>query len=247
MIFDFSIWEWALLLMAAAMTGLSKTGVPAVGMLVVPIMAWLFGGRPSTGFLLPMLIMADIAAVLYYRRNANFRYIFRLMPFVLMGIAIGTLTGKLFSIDNFSRIIGIMVIISIIMLLLKSWFEKMESRIHNIWFSAFFGLLAGYSTMIANAAGPVMAVYLLSFQLKKNEFIGTAAWFFMLVNLIKLPLQIWVWDNISMQTLQLNLMLLPAILLGAVLGIYLVKKIPELYYRYLIIGATVLAAIVMVL
>jgi len=119
MIFDFSIWEWALLLMAAAMTGLSKTGVPAVGMLVVPIMAWLFGGRPSTGFLLPMLIMADIAAVLYYRRNANFRYIFRLMPFVLMGIAIGTLTGKLFSIDNFSRIIGIMVIISTIMFFFK--------------------------------------------------------------------------------------------------------------------------------
>jgi hypothetical protein len=105
-----------------------------------------------------------------------------------------------------------------------------------------FGIMGGFSTMIGNAAGPIMSVYLLSKNLPKKEYIGTAAWFFFIINLSKLPLQIWGWHNITFQTLTFNLMLLPAIALGAYLGIKIVKLFPENAYRWFVLGATFVSA-----
>ncbi|HLN74372.1 MAG TPA: TSUP family transporter, partial [Prolixibacteraceae bacterium] len=115
------------------------------------------------------------------------------------------------------------------------------------WFSAFMGILGGFATMIGNVAGPVFAIYLLAMHLPKNSFIGTGAWFFMIINFTKFPLQLFVWHNITSHTLLLDLVTLPAIAFGAFLGIKLVKIIPEHTYRGAVIVITAISAFLLLL
>jgi len=121
-----------------------------------------------------------------------------------------------------------------------------ESKMfHAWWYAPLFGLMGGFTTMIGNAAGPVMAVYLLSMRLPKYSFVGTSAWFFLVVNYLKLPLQIFVWDNISFTSLLLNVYSIPFMILGALSGIWFVKKVPEKSYRTFIIVVTILSTVML--
>jgi uncharacterized membrane protein YfcA len=112
----------------------------------------------------------------------------------------------------------------------------------NWWFAAILGLTGGFTTMIGNAAGPVMSLYLLTMHLPKNKFIGTAAWFFLIINVSKVPFHIFSWETITPQTVVVDLLGFPAILLGFFIGIKIVKIIPEKFYRYFIIASTIIAA-----
>lgn len=114
-------------------------------------------------------------------------------------------------------------------------------------YSAVFGLLGGFTTMIGNAAGPVMSVYLLSMRKEKMEYIGINAWFFLVVNLLKVPLQAFVWHNITWDSLTLNLLMLPVIGIGAFVGIKIVKRLPEKIFRRFIQVVTVLSVILMII
>lgn len=246
---DLSLSMWVLAILCAVMIGMAKTGVSGFGTLVVPIMAFIFGGMPSSGLVLPMLIMADIFGVFYYHRSTQWKVVIKLIPWALIGIFAGLLTGKNISPENFKRLIGILIILS---LLIMMWLEFRKNRNsdvvpHKPWFAIPFGVMGGFSTMIGNAAGPIMSVYLLSKNLPKNVFIGTSAWFFFIINVSKLPLQIWGWHNITLKTLSFNLMMLPAIAFGAFLGIKVVKLIPEAVYRWFILVATLISAVVLVL
>lgn len=113
----------------------------------------------------------------------------------------------------------------------------------NKWFYALAGIATGFTSMIGNAAGPIFSIYLLAMNFKKNDFMGTTAWFFFLINLSKVPLQIFFWHNISFKTIFLSIGMLPAIALGAFLGMIMIKKINEKSFRYIIIGMTAIAAI----
>lgn len=236
---------WLLSIACAVMIGMAKTGIQGIGTLVVPLMAIIFGGMPSSGLVLPMLVMADIFGVVYYHRNAEWKTVLKVLPWALTGIFIGLVTGINISSEQFKHLIGILVIISLIVMV---WLEMRKSKNgnnvpHRAWFAIPFGAAGGFSTMIGNAAGPIMSVYLLSMNLNKNTFIGTAAWFFFIVNAIKLPLQIWGWHNITLKTLSFNLILLPAIAIGAFAGIRIVKVIPEKGFRWFVVVATFVSAI----
>jgi uncharacterized protein len=241
---DLSLSMWILAFICAFLIGMAKTGVNALGTLVVPIMAFIFGGMPSSGLVLPMLIMADIFGVAYYHRSAHWKTLLKVLPWAFVGILTGLFTGKHISAIQFKHLIGILVIIS---LLVMVWLEIKKSRKgdvpHKVWFALPFGIMGGFSTMIGNAAGPIMSVYLLSMSFYKNTFIGTTAWFFFIVNVFKMPLQIWGWHNITLQTLRFNLIMLPAIALGAYTGIRVVKLIPESAFRWFIVAATFISAI----
>ncbi len=113
------------------------------------------------------------------------------------------------------------------------------------WFAATLGLLVGFATMMGNAAGPVMALYLLSMRLPKNNYIGTGAWFFFIVNVSKVPLHIWSWKTITLESFALDLIMIPAIAVGAVFGIWLLRFFPERLYRLLVIVTTLLSAILL--
>lgn len=223
--------------------GMAKSGVPAIGLLVVPILATVFGSKESTGILLPMLIMADVFAVIYYHQHCEWKFIIKLLPWVLIGILLGTLTGNKLNPLIFKKILSILVFISLALLIWRDIQKNKQWVPKHILFSTFFGILAGFSTMIGNAAGPIMAVYMLSWGLDKNNYIGTLAYFFLIVNLIKVPLQIFVWNNINIQTLTLNLLLLPAIIIGIFTGIWIVQKISDVYYRWFILIATLGSAL----
>lgn len=245
---NLSLSMWALAILCAVMIGMAKTGVSGLGTLVVPIMAFIFGGMPSSGIVLPMLIMADILGVVYYHRSTQWKVVIRLIPWALVGIFVGLLTGKNISAENFKRLIGILIIISLLVMIWLEFRKKNNVDIvpHKPWFAIPFGIIGGFSTMIGNAAGPIMSVYLLSKSLPKNVFIGTAAWFFFIINISKLPLQICGWHNITLKTLIFSSMMLPAIAFGAFLGIKVVKLIPESIYRWFILVATFISAIVLV-
>jgi hypothetical protein len=225
---------------------MSKTGISGVGLMVVPILANAFGGRVSVGLLLPILIFADIFAVSWYNRHAQWKHILRLIPWALAGILTATLVGKNLSDSNFNRLLAILVLSGIVILI---WQDVRSGQIkipESRWFAASLGLLGGFATMMGNAAGPVMALYLLSMRLPKNAYIGTGAWFFFIVNLSKVPLHIWSWKTISFDSFLLDLVMIPAIAAGAFLGIWLVRFFPEKFYRYLVIGTTMLSALLLI-
>lgn len=241
---ELSISMWLLAILAAIMIGMSKTGVNGLGTLVVPIMAFIFGGMPSSGLILPMLIMADVFGVIYYHRSTHWKTVLGVLPWAFAGIFIGLFVGKSISPLQFKQLIGLLVILSLVVMLWLELRKKKLSEIvpHKTSVAIPFGVLGGFSTMIGNAAGPIMSVYLLSKNLPKKEYIGTAAWFFFIINLSKLPLQIWGWHNITFDTFLFNLMLLPAITLGAFAGIKIVKLIPERVYRWFVLVATFVSA-----
>lgn len=239
---DFSVLQWLLLAGCATLIGMSKVGVPGVSMLVVPTLAIIFGGKESTGVLLPMLMMADVFGVGYYHRHAEWKYLWKLLPWAFIGIGIALWVGEVVSDVWFKNIIAILVFLCIGLMLWKDRKNSEKLFPEDWWFAASMGILGGFATMIGNVAGPIFAIYLLAMHLPKNSFIGTGAWFFLIVNVSKFPLHILVWKTIDWQTLSLDLMLLPAIALGAFLGIYLVKSISEKLYRTAVIIITALSA-----
>ncbi len=243
--YDLSSLQWLLLALSGLLIGMSKTGISGLGLMVVPLLANAFGGRVSVGLLLPILIFADIFAVTWYNRHAQWKHILSLIPWALAGILAATLLGKNLSDSTFNRLLAILVVSGIVILI---WQDIRSGKVkipESKWFAATLGFLGGFATMIGNAAGPVMALYLLSMRLPKNSFIGTGAWFFFIVNLSKVPLHVWSWKTITMESFILDLMMIPAIAAGAFLGIWLVRLFPERLYRILIIVTTLLSVLLL--
>jgi uncharacterized protein len=243
--YDLTTLQWVLLGLSGLLIGMSKTGISGVGLMVVPILANAFGGRPSVGLLLPILLFADVFAVTWYHRHAQWKHILRLLPWAFAGIVLATLVGKSISDQSFNRLLAALVVGGIGLLI---WRDIRSDKIkvpQSRWFAGVLGLLGGFSTMIGNAAGPVMALYLLSMRLPKNSYIGTGAWFFFIVNLSKVPLHIWSWKTITVNSVLLDIMVIPAIAAGAFLGIWLVRLLPEKYYRLLVIATTLLSALLL--
>ena len=236
----------SLLFLAAFLIGMAKTGVSGAAMFAVPILAVIFGGKVSTGLMLPMLIMADLFAVTYYHRHANWHYLLKLFPTAALGVIIGTWLGNYIDDQMFRLTMGIIIFVSLAIML---WMESTnKERIPDfLWFALLMGLLGGITTMVGNLAGSIMALYLLSMRLPKNEYIGTAAWFFLVINLFKVPFHVFSWETINLNSFLLNLTGLPFIALGAYCGIVIVKHIPEQQYRWLVIVMTGVAALLMVL
>jgi uncharacterized membrane protein YfcA len=227
--------------------GMSKVGVPGVSMIVVPALAFIFGAKQSTGVLLPILMMADIFGVAYYRRHANWNHLIKVIPWAVAGLLLALWVGELVNDKQFKNLIAILVFLSIGLML---WQD--QRKVKNLfpdkwWFAASMGILGGFATMIGNVAGPVFAIYLLAMHLPKNSFIGTSAWFFMIINFTKFPLQLFVWNNIHVETLTIDLITLPAIAIGAFLGFKVVKIIPERAYRGFVIVITTISAFLLLL
>jgi len=226
--------------------GMAKVGINGLGMIAVPILAIVFGGRSSTGIMLPILIMADIFGTYYYHRHAQWSHLIKLLPSAIVGVILGTYVGQFINDDLFKTIMGIIIFASVGILL---WLEKSKNRKvpEGQWFAILIGILLGFTTMIGNLAGAVMSLYLLVVHMPKNKFIGTVAWFFIIINVIKIPFHVFVWKTIDWNTVLLDLTLLPVVALGAFLGIKVVQGISDTGYRYFIILVTVIAALVMIL
>jgi len=243
--FSFSWITLSIFILVALFIGMAKTGIHGAGMAAVPLLATVFGGQLSSGIMLPMLCLADIVGVWYYHRHAEWHFLKRLIPWAIVGTVLGTLAGQYIDDKTFKIIMAVIILLSIvIMIALERYRQAIPD---NPLFARLTGVTGGFTSMVGNLAGSVMAVYFLSMRLPKNAYIGTTAWFFMAMNLFKVPFHVLAWHTITLQTFFLDLMMLPAILLGAFLGIRLVKLLPERIYRWFIIGMTMVAAVLMLL
>lgn len=236
--------DFVLVLLVAIFTGMSKTGVHGAGMLAVPLLVNVFGGQSSSGVLLPMLVMADVLGVWYYHRHASWSHLKILFPWAALGVIFGTVVGEYIDDKIFKIIMAVIILVSVVVMV---WLERGHKKDvpHQQSFAVTTGILSGFTSMVGNLAGTVMAVYLLSIRLPKNVFIGTTAWFFMATNWFKVPFHVFVWHTITLNTLLFDLLSLPFILLGAYLGIIIVRRLSERTYRWFIIAMTIVAAVFM--
>ncbi len=238
----------SVLFLCAVLIGMAKTGVQGIAMLSVPLLALTFGAKESTGVILPILCFADLIAVFYYRQCAQWKYVFKLLPAALVGLGVALAVDKFIPQDAFRHLMAGCIFLGLAIMI---WSETRKSAsdtfLEKWWYSVAFGILGGFTTMIGNAAGSVMAVYLLSMRLKKLEFVGTNAWFFLVINYTKIPLQIFAWENISTQTLLMDAVAIPFIFVGAIFGIWFVKRLPEKAYRLFVIISTALSTSLLLL
>lgn len=245
--FEISNWQWFVLFLAAFMIGVTKTGIPGIGILAVPLMAIAFPAKMSTGLLLPMLVCADIFAVAYYRRFALWSHILKLLPPAVCGIIAGSLVIGHINNAQLKPIIGLIVLA---MVILNYWRQKKSDDEMNIpthWsFAVMMGFLAGITTQLANAAGPIIIIYLIAMRLDKYKFMGTAAWYFMILNWLKVPL-FFIDGRITWQSLKVDLITFPMVVIGAVAGAFILKNIPQKWFNKVVIFLTVAAAIKLVL
>ena len=170
---------WSVLFVSAFLIGMSKTGIQGINMLMIPLMAVVFGAKPSTGLILPMLCFSDLLAVLYYRRSAEWKYIIGLLPSAVGGFALALAVDSLVPPEQFRYLLSGCLLVAIAIMCRPNRGGKEDRLTGRWWYSPVFGLLGGFTTMIGNAAGPVMAIYLLSVKLPKYAFVGTSAWFFL--------------------------------------------------------------------
>ncbi|MFT3682869.1 MAG: sulfite exporter TauE/SafE family protein [Ferruginibacter sp.] len=242
----YSVTSIILIFTGAFIIGLAKAGLKGIDMLNVTIMALVFGGKASTGIVLPLLCAADIAAVWYYNRHAQWKHFWKLLPWMAAGILIGVYTGKDIDEALFRKIMAVIIMISVI-IIVGMEFRKTDKVPTNPLFISTTGIAAGFTTMLGNLAGAFANIYFLAMRMPKNDFIGTAAWVFLVINLFKLPFQVIYWKNINAASLQTDLVLLPALALGFITGIRVVKKIKDDNYRKVVIVLTLIGAMVIFL
>jgi len=249
---DLSPYQWLLGGTAAIFIGFSKTGMPGAGILVVPLLAEAFGGRQSVGTMLPLLILADVFAVAWYRRHAQWDRLFRLAPWVVVGMAAGGMVlkwmgdagpGK----DKMNQLIGGVVLLMLAVSVLRARLGDRATP-HSPVAVAAVGSCAGFTTTASNAAGPIMAIYLQAMKMPKAQFMGTTAWFFLLVNVAKLPVFIGLSAAnpanpvVSAQTVSADLALCPFILAGAVAGRLALSRLSQRLFDTLVLFLAAVAA-----
>jgi hypothetical protein len=247
-------WQWTLLVLGAVMVGMAKTGLSGLGTLFIAIFANVLPTKQATGLVLPLLILGDIVAVAVYHRHAVWSQLWGLFPWAVLGVVAGYFAMD--RIDNHQArvLVGSIVLVLLVLHAMRRWrehrmaagaAEASETRVSRPVVAS-VGVLAGFTTLIANAAGPLMAVYLLALRLPKLEFIGTSAVYFLLLNLFKVPFMAHL-GLVNGSSLWVNVLLAPAVCIGALVGRWLVLRINQRWFEILTLGFTAVAGLRLVL
>lgn len=240
-------WQWLLAYLGAFLIGLSKTGIAGIGILAVAIFASVLPARESVGIVLVTIIAGDIVAVTAYRHEVSWTHLWRLFPWTAVGVVVGALTLNRISDTGVRRLIGGILLALIAIHLLR---RSERSKAHDVavnygqprWIVGLTGLVAGFTTMVANAAGPIMIMYLLALRLPKLFFIGTAASFFLVLNLFKVPFSVGL-GLITPASIGMSFRLIPFAIAGAIGGRRLVHLIDQRLFEQLALGLTFIAGV----
>jgi len=245
MILSLSPAQWFFAALGAFFLGFSKTGVGGVGILGIALFAIIFPAQISPGIVLPLLIAADVVAVVSYKQHAVWSHLWRLFPWAVLGILIGYFAAQQVNARGVALMMGVILLLMVAVHLWRRSHPESEekaSQSRSIFFAIIIGLLAGFTTMVANAAGPIMVIYLLTMRLPKMEFMGTGAWYFFILNVFKVPFQFSL-GNITSETLAVDLKLVVIALAGAFFGKFLLPFINEKLFENASLFFTVLAAL----
>ena len=244
-VYALSAGRWVLAAFTAVCTGIAKTGIPGLGILLAPLFAEILPARLSTGALLPLLISADAFAVIFWRRHGSWKHLVRLLPWAVIGIVAGYFALGRIDDRQMRYVLGAIVIAMLGVHVYREHVMGTNARIPTSWwFAAAAGFLAGATTMIANAAGPVTMIYLLSMRLPKKEFIGTSAWYFFILNWLKVPFSVSL-GLITPESLVFNAVLVPGVVVGAFAGLYLAHRTPEKAFTVAIQVLTLVSGVMM--
>ncbi len=237
-------WQWLAASIGASLIGLSKTGIPGLTVFSAALFASIIPARDSVGVVLPVLLVADLVAVTTYRRDANWHYVLRLFPWAALGVFLGYLALGRIDNDQVEKLIGLLLIVLVVLQLWRrrSAAQEGERLPHYPWFAAAVGISAGFTTMVANAAGPIMILYFLAMRLPKIEFIGTAAWYFFILNLFKVPFSYQL-GLINTASLPVDLRIAPFAVLGALAGRQVIRRLNQDVFELLALALTLLAAL----
>ena len=244
---NFESWQWAVAALAAMLVGVSKGGISGLGFLPVVIFAQVLPStRQSSGFVLPLLIFGDVVAVLNYRRHTQWSHLWKLFPWTAGGVLAGYFAMGRINDRQAAKLIGLIVFGLVILHLWRRRQAKLAGPNgelnHGWWFAPMIGVLAGFTTLVANAAGPLMAIYLLAMHLPKLEFVGTGAVFFMLLNWFKVPFMVNL-GLITTNSVKFNLLLAPAVLVGTFVGRWLLTRINQKWFENLALGLSAAGAV----
>ena len=246
---DLSTVAWAALAFAAVLVGFSKTALPGINTLAVAIFAAVLPAKPSTGALLLLLIVGDMFALWTYRKHAHWPTLVRMLPAVLVGLALGGVFLAFAGDFLVRRVIGVMLLL---LMALTLWQRHRDAASREDDAAApppasrtaavGYGSLGGFTTMVANAGGPVMSMYFLAARFPKQAFLGTAAWFFAVMNLLKVPVSVGL-GLVTTQTLVLDALLVPGVVVGALLGRWALTRIRQRVFDTAVIIVTALGAL----
>lgn len=241
---------------AVLLYGISKTAMPVLGVLAGPVLAAALGPTTASAFAVPLLIAGDLVALSIYRQHADWRLIWRIVPGVLIGFAITALMFAFVDQHIVARILGVLILTSVFLELLQrrqkaqqiaqadaTGEEWVEADPHvNRAAAAFFGTLAGMTTMAANAGGTAMTLYLLKMRVPMLAFMGTSAWFFFILNVAKIPIVVGL-GLLDGQSLLADLAFLPIMLVGSILGIYVFRRMNQAFFANLALALSAVASI----
>ena len=242
--------QWIFAVLGALMVGVSKSGITGLSILSIALFNHVFASsKQASGIVLPLLIFGDMVAVLSYRRHTQWRYLWKLFPFTALGVVLGYFALGWVSDRQARLMIGIIIVA---LAALSFWRRYRSNRSetgtggHSWVFAAAVGVIAGFITLVANAAGPLMAIYLVSMRLPKMEYVGTAAVFFMCLNLFKVPFMVNL-GLITVHSFGVNLMLAPAVVIGAFVGRWLVVRINQALFENMVLCLSAIAGVLLLL
>jgi len=241
--------QWICAILGALMVGISKAGITGLGLLSIALFAHVFpSSKQASGLILPLLIFGDFVAVLSYRTHTQWRYLWKLLPWTAVGVVLGYFALGHISDRTARYMIGV-IIVSLCVLGFWRRYLVVQSQESEAWhwvLAAALGIAAGFITLVANAAGPLMAIYLVAMRLPKMQFVGTVAVFFMVLNLFKVPFMVDL-GLITVQSFKFNLMLAPAVFLGALAGRWILIRINQRLFEDLVLALSAIAGILLIL
>ncbi|MBN9176612.1 MAG: sulfite exporter TauE/SafE family protein [Microbacterium sp.] len=243
---ELSALGWAVLVLGAAVIGLSKAALPGAGTVAVALFAAVLPAKESTGTILLLLIVGDVFALISYRRHADWRTIVRLAPAVVVGLVIGAVFL------GFASDVVVRVTIGVLLLLVVGitlWRRRAVAAVvaePSRVAAGLYGSVGGFTTMVANAAGPVMSMYFLAARFPVQAFLGTSAWFFAIVNVAKLPFSIGL-GLIGPGGLLIDLVLAPVVIAAAFVGRAIARRIDQRLFERIVIVLTVAGSLYLLL
>ena len=230
------LWSWLVLALCALLIGFSKTAIGGMGLIAVVLTSQVVATKDSTAVVLVMLLVGDLVATWTYRHDVDWRLIVRLFPPVLVGIGAGALFLNWVDGPTLKRTMGVIVLV---LLVLGLWPDKLAAHRPSVGLA--YGGLAGFTTMVANGGGPPMSLYLLARRYDKLRFLGTTAWFFFAVNLIKVPFSI-AGGILRVDTALIGAVLAPLVLVGTWIGRLAIKRIDQKTFERLVTVFVAIAA-----
>ncbi|MFE7198338.1 sulfite exporter TauE/SafE family protein [Microbacterium oxydans] len=243
-------WAWAALAVAAVTIGISKTALPGGSILAIALFAAVLPARTSTAATLLLLMVGDLFALTAYRRHAHWPTLLRLAPAVIAGLLVGFAFLAFAGDGVVRRAIGVILLLMIAVTLWRRWRQSRTDPSappsSGIILAGAYGTLGGFTTMVANAGGPVMSMYFLATRTPVQVFLGTSAWFFAIINVIKVPFLAGL-GLFETPVLLMDAVLAPLVVVGALLGLRVARRMNQRVFDRIVIALTILGAVYLLL